>query len=145
MAATQEAATLRQRACRGCHSVFFICPSCDRGHRYCSLSCREQVRRQQCRSANDRHQRSLEGRLDHRDRQRKYRERRHALLSPVTDQASFSITSPASSECRSGKAAENPLSPQFQPGRQVSVWLRCRICGCRGRFIDPFPRIPRQR
>jgi hypothetical protein len=25
------------------------------------------------------------------------------------------------------------------------VQLRCRICGRIGRFIDPFPRIPRRR
>ena len=31
------------------------------------------------------------------------------------------------------------------PGTKASrlLWLRCRICGRSGRFIDPFPRIPR--
>ena len=66
---------LRQRACRGCHAVFWICPYCDRGQRYCSLSCRIPARRQQRRSANRRYQRSPEGRDDHRDRQREYRRR----------------------------------------------------------------------
>ena len=46
---------------------------CDRGQRYCSVACRPQARLQQRRCANCRHQRSPEGRLDHRDRQREYR------------------------------------------------------------------------
>jgi hypothetical protein len=74
MAAHGEA-VLRQRLCLGCQAVFFICEHCDRGHRYCSLSCRDHARTQQRRRANRRHQQSAEGRLDHRDRQRQYRER----------------------------------------------------------------------
>jgi len=49
--------------------MFFICSHCDRGHRYCSHSCRFRTRLAQRREARRRHQRSLEGRLDHRDRQ----------------------------------------------------------------------------
>jgi len=88
---------LRQRVCYGggCHAVFWICRHCDRGQRYCSPTCRAQARLQQRRDANCRHQRSPEGRLDHRDRQREYR-RRHAQTR-VTDQGSLSILSPASS------------------------------------------------
>src|SRR5271167_4519162 len=84
---------LRQRACRGCHAVFWICPHCDRGQRYCCPSCQIQARRQQRRSANRRHQQSPEGRLDHRDRQRDYRYRRR-IQARVTDQGSASLTSP---------------------------------------------------
>ena len=74
----------RLRSCRaaGCGALFWICRRCDRGHRYCSVRCRQQVRRQQCREANRRHQQSPEGRLDHRDRQRAYRRRPER----VTDQ-----------------------------------------------------------
>jgi len=50
-----------------------VCTCCDRGQRYCSLPCREQARLRQRRAANGRHQRSIEGRLDHRDRQKRYR------------------------------------------------------------------------
>ena len=80
---------LRQRICRGagCGAVFWICRHCDRGHRYCGERCRRKARRQQRRAANRRHQQSPEGRLDHRDRQRAYRERcRHRAR--VTDQPS---------------------------------------------------------
>ena len=78
---------LRRRIWRGagCGAVFWICCHCDRGHRYCGERCRQKKRRQQRRDANRRHQQSPEGRLDHRDRQRAYRERcRHRAR--VTDQ-----------------------------------------------------------
>ena len=74
---------LRQRTCRQCSRLFAICAACDRGHAYCTSPCRTAGRRRCVRAANARHQRSLEGRLDHRDRQRAYRARRR-----VTDHTS---------------------------------------------------------
>jgi hypothetical protein len=79
---------LRQRLCR-CGTTFYICRSCDRGHRYCSERCRLKARREQRREANRRHQQSLEGRLDHRDRQRLYRQRLRSRKKSVTDQGSL--------------------------------------------------------
>ena len=49
--------------------------SCDRGHAYCSSACRTAARRASVRAARQRHRRSPEGRLDHRDHQRAYRAR----------------------------------------------------------------------
>ncbi len=60
----------RQKRCLFCLCIFWICRSCDHGDRYCQASCRQSARAEQRRQANRRHQRSLEGRLDHRDRQR---------------------------------------------------------------------------
>lgn len=145
-------AVLRLWVCLGseCCAVFFLCSHCDRGQRYCSLACRQQARLRQRRCANRRHQQSPEGRLDHRDRQRKYRQRRSQQASHgrVTDHSSLSITCPALSLCgeapRSGGALL-PLWPAKPPSPDVTRWLRCRICGRAGRFIDPFPRIPRRR
>jgi len=147
MAAHGEA-VLRQRICAGgnCRAMFFVCSHCDRGHRYCSASCRSAARCRQRRCANRRHQQSPEGRLDHRDRQRQYRERR--ARARVTDQGSLSITCPASSDCGTVAVAAHrfrhaliPLRPETRTG----VRLRCRICGRAGRFIDPFPPIPTRR
>ena len=141
---------LRQRVCRGsgCQAVFWICPHCDRGQRYCSPTCRAAARLQQRRCANCRHQRSPEGRLDHRDRQRAYR-RRLLLRARVTDQGSLSISSPASSlgEPVAAILAELPNRSRAHslpgwPDQRPGVRLCCRICGRAGRFIDPFPRIP---
>jgi hypothetical protein len=68
----------------------------------------------------------------------------HQVQTCVTDQASISITSPASSECGPRDVAENPPAPQSWPVT-TRGWLHCWICGRPGRFIDPFPRIPRRR
>jgi len=149
-------AVLRQRVCRGreCHAVFWICRHCDRGQCYCSPACRDQARLEQRRRANCRHQRSPEGRLDHRDRQRDYRQRlaQRALQARVTDQGSLSITSPVNMrewDTRSMRTAIQPSpaavfarrGPEDRPGHR----LHCAICGRRGRFVDPFPRFPPRR
>ena len=151
MAAPGEV-VLRLRICFGseCRALFFLCSHCDRGQRYCSLACRERARVEQHRRANQRYQESLEGRLDHRDRQRAYRERcRHrAPTASVTDQGSLSIIRPASSGCGElpkGSGILVPHWPAKRPGLDTRVWLCCRICGRTGRFIDPFPRLPRRR
>jgi len=130
--AAQET-VLRLRICLrpDCRALFFLCSRCDRGRRYCSDRCSTRARREQRRRANQRHQRSPEGQMDHRDRQRRYRARKKKE-SPcrsrprVTDQASNPTASPASLPSESSDARP-PL-------------LRCRICGRVGRFIDPFPR-----
>lgn len=126
----------RQCSCRapGCGFVFFICPSCERGQVYCSQACRDHARRLQRRAANRRHQQSPEGRLDHRDRQRTYRRRRASLTKNVTDHTS--ATSPA--DARMGAPAFSAVGLQRRP----AVWDRrgviCRVCGRRGRFVNPF-------
>ena len=122
---------LRQRICRGagCGAVFWICCHCDRGHRYCGERCRRKTRRQQRRDANRRHQQSPEGRLDHRDRQRAYRERcrRRVTDHPSADtSASDSIveTEPSPSEDGPGSdsgEARYAGSTEFEPA--------CIICG----------------
>jgi hypothetical protein len=140
---------LRPRVCRsrGCQATFWICSHCDRRQCYCSPVCRTEARRQQRRAANGRHQRSLEGWLDHRDRQRAYR-RRHAPAR-VTDQGSLSAISPAPFGC--GETITMPVAvplPSALPGgleNRSDLWLRCSICGRPGRFVDPFPQIPRRR
>jgi hypothetical protein len=130
---------------QGCHTTFFICTHCDRGHRYCSPECRDQARRRQRRSANKRHQQSPEERLDHRDRQQAYRCRLRQAPSPVTDQGSLLVVSPASFDCGKADAVKHPPASQSWHESQPALWLRCRICGRAGRFIDPFPHIPHRR
>jgi hypothetical protein len=143
---------LRLRVCLGkeCRAVFFLCSHCDRGQRYCSQTCRQQARLHQRRCANRRHQQSPEGRLDHRDRQREYRQRRSegAGRACVTDHSSVSIVCPASSAYGEAPGPVRrllPLWPERQWGADITRWLRCRICGRAGRFIDPYSRLPRRR
>lgn len=143
-----SATVFRQRICRaaGCGAEFWICRSCDRGQRYCSQECRQQTRRVQCREANCRHQRSLEGRLDHRDRQRAYRKRR--VLARVTDQGRQA----------SGGSARMARIPPFSPAGSVSTDLKnslpsadwknglicCSVCGQLGYLPIPFAKKPPQ-
>ncbi len=119
-----------ERRCQGpgCGALFFICRSCYRGQRYCSEPCRQAARREQRRAANCRHQRTDEGRLDHRDRQRAYRQRR---LARVTDQGSAPMLTSASIPRQPDPAGPNA---RLLARRRVC----CIVCGRRGRLIEMF-------
>ena len=103
--------TLRCRGA-GCGTVFHLCGSCWRGQAYCGARCRATAQRDQRRDASARHQRSPEGRLDHRDRQRAYRAR--CRRRGVTDAPS----------------PRPPRSTTIAPPR-TSAGIRpvCRVCG----------------
>ena len=124
--------------------MFYLCPHYDRGQRYCRPHCRDKSRRLQRREANRRYHQSLglEGRLDHRQRQREYRER---LKARVTDQSSLrsspcvNLTAPPVPQL-----AAAPLAAVFFPGSDAEYaasWVICQICGRRGRWINPFPEV----
>ena len=118
--------------------MFYLCRYCDRGQRYCSTRCREKALRLQRRDANRRHQQSPEGRADHRDRQREYRLR---LKIRVTDKSSLRLSPCANLIAPSAcEPVEIDLTPDHQPAAPAEVvgWVVCRICGRRGRWIDPF-------
>jgi len=136
-------AVLRARLClnRACSALFFICAHCDRGQRYCSSPCSNEARVRQHRAANQRHQSSPEGRLDHRDRQRQYRERQATRPPRVTDPGSQTVISPAPSGC--GEVITRPTAVDAL--RLAPSMLRCCRCGRLGRFVDPFPSMPRRR
>lgn len=127
--------------------MFFICSHCDRGQVYCSPGCRDATRRLQLRAANLRHQRSEEGRLDHRDRQRAYRRRLagSAITSAVenvtdhgsNDHVSYDIVRAAPSNDSELVALNASLIPGgdflfHRPG------IVCRRCGRSGVLINPF-------
>jgi hypothetical protein len=124
--------------------VFYLCPHCDRGQRYCRPHCRDKSRRLQRREANRRYEQSLglEGRRDHCQRQREYRQR---LRARVTDQSSLrpspyvNLTAP-------------PVPPPLEPPPAVDFSLGaeaeyaasgvvCQICGRRGHWVNPFPEV----
>jgi hypothetical protein len=138
-------AAYRQCSCLapGCGVVFFVCPSCERGQVYCSVSCRKLARRLSHRAANRRHQRSEEGRLDHLDRQCAYRRRRaearvtdHTYEPPSACATMREPSSPALNKpCSAGFPAIGPFRSPFSPDRRAVV---CHFCGRRGRFLNPF-------
>lgn len=120
--------------------MFFICHSCYRGQAYCRDECRQKTRREQVRQANRRYQRSTEARLDHRDRQRDYRQRR---FRRVTDQSSTNgcgwgrISPPLVKESES-PTTEKPDDLSQRTWRERFRRIFCIICGRWGHFIDVF-------
>lgn len=135
----------RQRFCQSsnCRALFLICSHCDRGQRYCSLYCRLQSRVEQLRSARRRHQQSPEGRLDHRDRQRAYRQRKAAssqLTSAisVTDHASKASLDSATIASPHDAGGAKPISQRVWRVLSDFGWLICHFCGRLGRFLNPF-------
>lgn len=132
----------RQRICHlpTCRTVFYLCCHCDRGQRYCSPRCRQKSRRQQRREANRRHQQSEEGRLDHRDHQRHYRQRQ--AQARVTDQG---CVPPLACGRMTVPALLPPIEalpwPEIPPSALADRepgWVVCQICGRRGQFLNPF-------
>jgi len=66
---------LRLERCTACQALFWICRPCYRGQGFCGLSCKTTARTSSKRHARLRHRQSVEGRLDHRDRERDRRRR----------------------------------------------------------------------
>jgi hypothetical protein len=117
-------APLRQRTCRRCNRLFAICISCDRGHAYCSPACREAARSASVRAARQRHRRSPEGRLDHRDHQRAYRAR---VRDHTSQRAAALATLPV--DTATGLVPTAPLAGA----------LRCMVCGRDSAWLLPPP------
>lgn len=62
--------------CPNCRNIFFICLRCYRGHKYCSITCSNNARRQS-RKRSDQHYRvSPQGRRNHRLAQDRYRKKK---------------------------------------------------------------------
>ena len=117
--------------CRWCRSLFGVCRSCYRGQAYCGVACREAGSRRRQRQARDRHQRTPEGRQDHRDRMRALRARRRQTCDAKASQARASAT-PAIEAVTDGGSA----------GKLASAPLRCVACGCHGVFVVDKPPRP---
>lgn len=75
------------RRCPSCKKRFYICTRCDRGHRYCSRTCRVEGRRSTFRRASRLYQSSPAGRTNHAERQKTYRKNRQ-LRKTMTQQSS---------------------------------------------------------
>ena len=133
---------LRQRFCRGadCGVVFWICRHCDRGHQYCGGRCRQKARRQQLRAANRRHQQSREGRLDHRDRQRAYRERRRRRVTDHTSAETFDSDSIVAAEPSRSENGLGSVSGEARYAESAEFEPACIICGRTVGFFAPVKR-----
>jgi len=109
------------------------------------------ARRLQLRAANLRHQRSEEGRLDHRDRQGAYRKR---LATDAYSSAAKTVTDHGSNHhhfyatvCAVPRDGSEPdalgtglIQPLLSHWRQAfnQPGVICFVCGRSGLFINPF-------
>ncbi len=142
---TSSQTPFRQRICKAtdCGALFFICSHCDRGQLYCSARCQQLARRCQWRAASRRHQQSAEGRLDHRDRQRLYRQRQaQATAAPTTQSVTHQGSQtrlPSATMALPCKRLPEPVGWQrFCQALFDSGFLVCHFCGRLGRFLNPF-------
>ena len=129
---------LRQLSCRwpDCGLVFYICNSCYRRQAYCGKTCRDKARGEQLRLADQRYRGTEEARLDHRDRQREYRERCRLRVTDHTSAGngqSVKIVEPVKETGRSTSLTEELQDrPRFERP-QSAVRPVCILCGRGGR------------
>ena len=133
-----RAVVLRQLYCHwpGCGLVFYICNACYRRQAYCGKTCRDKARGEQLRLADQRYRGTEEARLDHRDRQRDYRERCRLRVTDHTSAGngrSVKIVEPVRETERSTPLAEElPDRPRFERV-QSAIRPVCIVCGRGGR------------
>ncbi len=143
---------VEQLRCARCSSLFVLCTSCFRGQAYCGPICRTASSRELHRAANARHQEDDDGRLDHRDRQRAYRERQLTAALPVVAEAEAvagrSVTDSASAKLdlpMESAPAATVFAPRSLYASHLLVIddddcvpvavLRCCVCGVVGTHI----------
>ncbi len=101
--------------CPTCSTLFVICHRCFRGHRYCSHDCRDHGYREARKRARKKYAQSPEARLDHCDRNRRYRfNKKWILKNIVMDKSSKS---------------NSELLKICQP-RPIIQLTFCLFCGC---------------
>jgi len=66
--------------CRGCGQCFYLCRRCYCGQAYCSVGCRVEARREQCRRSQKKYLQKLKGRQRRAAAQAAYRHRVRAGL-----------------------------------------------------------------
>ena len=114
--ATHKSVFLRQAECGSCRERFYVCSNCERGQRYCGLTCRQEARRRHCRAYNRHYQQGFDGRRLHAQRQARYRKRwRKRRAQKVTDHSLvFGLRS---------------VNLGFEKHNDLKPLSRCAICG----------------
>jgi len=127
---------LLPRECGWCSTVFGVCRPCFRGQLYCGKRCRAQARTVGHRIANRKHQRTLEGREDHRDRQRELRKRQKEKA--VTDQSCEDETGPRSLATTEERQRGHDQTDSGETIRdKYPEKPFCLVCRSPGFFLEP--------
>lgn len=132
---------VRERRCRWCFGLFFVCRRCDRGQAYCGQKCRLEGYARARRNANRRDRCSVEGRADHAARQRGYRAARRAAACSVLDKGSVQ----ASEEGKFAKVAscdrDSPVARRAHAVSAIVFVPCCAVCGARSLFHRPIAHV----
>jgi len=111
---------------RDCRALFHVCSRCDRGQRYCSSACAAAARAACLRAARRRHQRSPEGRADHRGRMHAYRARRRTGARRVTEQGVENLPGAASVAPVASEAdtvSDVAVAAEQERGGELCSWV----------------------
>jgi hypothetical protein len=112
--------------CERCHELVRICRYCDRGNRFCP-PCAPLARAEKLCNAGKRYQKTNNGRLNHKVRQEKYRDRleknvtHHGDLGITGEPKSTTATKPCASKVHYERPKYSP-QPSSRPGC-------CDFCG----------------
>jgi len=117
--------TARLYNCARCHAQTMICRCCDRGNVYCP-ACALPARQEARRRASQRYQKSLQGRLNHAARQRRYREKQ---TEKVTHNGSLEAETPV--------AHSTQRNPSISRDLTTAEIIICHFCG---EICSPFLR-----
>ena len=106
----------RWLVCGECGDQTAVCRRCDRGQRYCTKRCRQDARRDTTRRARAKHRRSEEGRLDHRDAERRRRAVRR--IARVADPRSKNLPEQAQAPSAQAEVRSDARDPAQAHGWQ---------------------------
>jgi len=70
--------------CQHCGNFFAMCKRCYRGHKYCSENCRKTGYASSQNRARNKYNKSIEAKLDHRDRNRRYRLHKNIVMDKTS-------------------------------------------------------------
>lgn len=123
--------TPRRYHCARCRVPVVICRACDRGNLYCFDGCADLARAESQRASAQRYQLTRQGRHNHADRQRRYRQR---LQQKVTQQGSPAIGPGDLLRFELGRRQQRADSPVVT----THPSMRCHGCG---QHCSPFVRL----
>ena len=137
----------RRFVCRYCGADAWICRRCDRGHAYCSPSCRKLGRRRRARRARRRYQVTSAGRSGNARRQREWYRRQseqragilthqcsndpaiHTIIPPAMTEAAVAVLDEGANAV-SREVADSTSDPTPHAFDLSSGAHRCSVCQC---------------
>jgi len=103
--------------CARCHSQVIICSCCDHGNIYCGPSCSQESRKKSHRASEKRYQDTYRGKLNHANRQKRYRERKQKI-----------VTDHSSDEMHTNDLLQAVINEH--ENTTPSNEIHCHFCGC---------------